>query len=73
MINDHIKIVETAGQTKLQQLVHSITEAIANGEIKAGDRLPSVNRLSSKAGFSRDTVFKAYNILKQRNIIESVV
>lgn len=71
MINEPIKIVETAGQTKLQQLVHSITEAIANGALKAGDKLPSVNQLSSKAGFSRDTIFKAYNILKQRNIIES--
>jgi DNA-binding LacI/PurR family transcriptional regulator len=27
--------------------------------------------LSTESGFSRDTVFKAYNILKQRNIIES--
>ena len=66
-----IKIVETAGQTKLQRLVHSITEAIANGKLKAGDPVPSVNQMSSESGFSRDTVFKAYNILKQRNIIES--
>ncbi|MFV0593011.1 MAG: GntR family transcriptional regulator [Draconibacterium sp.] len=59
------------GQTKLQQLVHSITEAIAKGELKAGDPLPSVNQLSNESGFSRDTVFKAYNILKQRNVVES--
>lgn len=64
-------INESSGQTKIQQLVHSITEAISNGKLKVGDALPSVNRLSSKSGFSRDTVFKAYNILKQRNIIES--
>ena len=36
-----------------------------------GDILPSVNQLSNESGFSRDTVFKAYNILKKRNIIES--
>ncbi len=65
------EILETAGQTKLQQLVHSITEAISNGELKEGDLLPSVNQLSAKSGFSRDTVFKAYNILKERSIIES--
>jgi DNA-binding transcriptional regulator YhcF (GntR family) len=64
-------IDESAGQTKLQQLVHSITEAISNGKLKIGDGLPSVNQLSKKSGFSRDTVFKAYNILKKRNIIES--
>lgn len=64
-------IDESKGQTKLQQLVHSITEAISHGILKVGDPLPSVNQLSSESGFSRDTVFKAYTILKQRNIIES--
>lgn len=67
----HLNIQEAAGQTKLQNLVHSITEAISNGVLKVGDTLPSVNQLSKESGFSRDTVFKAYNILKQRNIIES--
>jgi len=66
-----VKIDEQAGKTKLQQLVHSITEAIANGALKAGDPLPSVNQLSRESGFSRDTVFKAYNILKQQNVVES--
>ncbi len=65
------KILESAGQTKLQQLVHSITEAISNGQLKSGDLLPSVNQLSAESGFSRDTVFKAYTILRERNIIES--
>jgi DNA-binding transcriptional regulator YhcF (GntR family) len=63
--------INESGQTKLQHLVHSITEAISNGQLKVGDALPSVNQLSLESGFSRDTVFKAYNILKQRNIIES--
>ncbi len=65
------EIDETKGQTKLLQLVHSITAAISAGKLKVGDTLPSVNQLSIKSGFSRDTVFKAYNILKKRNIIES--
>lgn len=65
------KIDTSTGQTKLQQLVHTITEAIGNGILKAGDSLPSVNQLSSNSGFSRDTVFKAYTILKQRSVIES--
>ncbi len=63
--------ISESGQTKLQQLVHSITEAISNSELKNGDALPSVNQLSKLSGFSRDTVFKAYNILKERNVIES--
>ena len=71
MKKNSIIIDETAGQTKLQQLVHSIAEAIANGVLKNGDALPSVNQMSLESGFSRDTVFKAYTILKQRNLIES--
>lgn len=65
------KINQSGTQTKLQQLVNSITEAITNGELRAGDVLPSVNQLSLESGYSRDTVFKAYGILKQRNIVES--
>ena len=65
------KISKSAGQTKLQQLVHSITEAIGTGKLKIGDSLPSVNQLSAESGFSRDTVFKAYSLLKQRNVVES--
>ncbi len=67
----YLKIDEQAGQTKVQQLVHSITEAIGNGLLQVGDILPSVNQLSKQSGFSRDTVFKAYNILKKRSVIES--
>ena len=66
-----IHITESSGQTKMQQLVHSITEAVSNGTVREGDELPSVNQLSGQTGFSRDTVFKAYNILKKRAVIES--
>lgn len=66
-----LNIVEASGQTKVQQLVHSITEAISTGKLKVGDVLPSVNQLSIESGYSRDTVFKAYNILKKRSVVES--
>ena len=65
------RISEKAGQTKIQQLVHSISEAITSGQLKEGETLPSVNQLSEQTGFSRDTVFKAYKLLKNRNMIES--
>jgi len=65
------RISEKAGQTKIQQLVHSISEAITSGKLKVGETLPSVNQLSEVTGSSRDTVFKAYKILRKRNLIES--
>ena len=58
-------------QTKLQQLIHAITEAISNGELHEADFLPSVNSLSKSSGLSRDTIFKAYTKLKQQSVISS--
>ena len=65
------KIDEGSSQTKLQQLIHAVSEAINLGVLKEGDFLPSVNQLSKEGGISRDTIFKAYSILKQRSIISS--
>ena len=65
------KLDESSSQTKLQQLIHAINEAISNGTLKEGDFLPSVNKLSKESRLSRDTVFKAYTTLKQRSIISS--
>lgn len=62
---------EGSSLTKLQQLIHAVTEAISIGILKEGDILPSVNKLSRDSGISRDTIFKAYNVLKQRSIISS--
>ena len=60
-----------SSQTKLQQLIHAVTEAIHLGILKEGDFLPSVNQMNRESGISRDTIFKAYSILKQRSVISS--
>lgn len=57
---------------KYLQLVDSVVNAINEGSLVEGDLLPSVNDLIRNAALSRDTVFKAYNELKNRGIIESV-
>jgi DNA-binding transcriptional regulator YhcF (GntR family) len=62
---------EGSSQTKLQQLIHAVSEAINLGILKEGDFLPSVNQLNKESGISRDTIFKAYSILKQRSIISA--
>ncbi|WP_423127429.1 substrate-binding domain-containing protein [Gaoshiqia sp. Z1-71] len=67
----NFKIDDSSAQTKLQQLIHAINEAISNGLLKEGDFLPSVNKLSKDSGLSRDTIFKAYTTLKQRSVISS--
>lgn len=57
---------------KYQQLVNSINDAIGKHLLKKGDLLPSVNSICKENNLSRDTVFKAYSILKDQRVIESV-
>lgn len=57
---------------KYQQLVNAINDALSNSTLTSGDPLPSVNSICNDYNLSRDTVFKAYTILKENNVIESV-
>lgn len=57
---------------KYQQLVNTVNDALANNTISSGDALPSVNSICNEYGLSRDTVFKAYSILKDNGVVESV-
>lgn len=52
------------------QLVHQIIEGIAGGELKPGNRLPSVRSLASDIGINLHTVNKAYQQLKQSGFIQ---
>lgn len=58
---------------KYKQIVSFIEEAISNGILKKGDKLPSLNKLKVEQAVSRDTVLVAFNELKTRGIIKSVV
>ena len=57
---------------KYQQLVNGITNAIAENILQKGELLPSVNSICKTNQLSRDTVFKAYSILKDQKTIDSV-
>lgn len=67
-----ISIDPQSNNLKYLQMVDSVVNAINEGTLNEGDMLPSVNELVKNAALSRDTVFKAYNELKNRGIIESV-
>ncbi|MFT4684510.1 MAG: DNA-binding transcriptional regulator YhcF (GntR family) [Ulvibacter sp.] len=62
-----------SGAPKYKQIVASIEDAINNGTLKKGDKLPSLNSIKIKHHLSRDTVLTAFNELKTRGIIQSVV
>lgn len=58
-------------KSKVKQLADAIRAAISSGEFKEGDALPSINKISAQHGLARDTVYKAFQELKERGIIES--
>ncbi|SHE73864.1 GntR family transcriptional regulator [Dysgonomonas macrotermitis] len=58
-------------KSKVRQVADAIRTAISNGEFKEGDILPSINKISSRYSIARDTVYKAFQDLKEKGIIES--
>lgn len=57
---------------KYQQIVDKINQSVAKDILAVGDALPSVNSVCQEHKLSRDTVFKAYAILKANGVIKSV-
>lgn len=68
-----ITIADKSGIPKYKQIVNSIVDAIRVGTLRKGDQLPSINSIKTGHSLSRDTVLNAYNELKTRGIIQSVV
>ncbi|MBL7887430.1 MAG: GntR family transcriptional regulator [Flavobacterium sp.] len=58
---------------KYKQIVLSVEVAIAENRLQRGDKLPSVNKISLEFSISRDTVLLAYDELKKRGIIYSIL
>ncbi|MDR0574666.1 MAG: GntR family transcriptional regulator [Tannerella sp.] len=54
-----------------KQLIQSVQQQIKEGSLKEGNFLPSMNELSATLSISKETVKKAYSILREKGIIES--
>ncbi len=52
-----------------QQIRDRIVEAIARGEAREGDPLPSTRQLAADFGINFHTVNKAYDLLRQQGVI----
>ncbi len=58
---------------KYRQIIDAVLQKINAGELKKGDKIPSLNMLCRQYGLSQDTVLMAYNELKAKGIITSQV
>lgn len=70
----NLKSLSTTSKVpKFKQIVALIETAIVDGSLKKDDQLPSLNVIKDQFKVSRDTVLTAFNELKNRGIINSVV
>jgi len=63
-----IKINVSSRVPKYKQIVDLIKQGISDGHLLMGDQIPSINALSEGFDISRDTVDKAYRLLKEQNV-----
>ncbi len=60
---------EIGGKSVVEQIVDSITNAIINGELKPGDKIPTENELCATMGVGRNSVREAIKILEAYGVL----
>jgi len=70
-VDVEIRIDRNSRIPRYRQIVNSLIDDIERGVLSVGQRVPSINEISEEYYISRDTVEKAYNVLKERKIIVS--
>lgn len=69
----HVLKIDTSLKVpKYIQIVNAVISSIRQGRLKKGDNIYSINELSDEFLFSRDTVQKAYLVLRKKGIITAI-
>lgn len=64
--------IDAGSQTPVyKQLIRAVQAMVGTGEYREGDFIPSMNELANELNISKETVKKAYSILREKGIIES--
>lgn len=66
-----ITINDFSSTPKYLQIFNSIVEGIRNKDILPGDKLPSIFEVCTEFDVSKRTVERAYDLLKEKKVIES--
>lgn len=69
---DFLEIDEFSKIPKYQQIVDTLIADIEIGIVQIGEKVPSINETSEEFYLSRDTVVKAYKMLRNRGILTAV-
>ena len=63
-------VLETTDKTPIyKQLVEQFEDAIRSGRLLSGEQIPSMNEYAVQLGISKETVKKAYGILREKGLI----
>lgn len=71
MNNVILKLDGEPSMPKFRLLANAVKNAIAEGKLKTGESLPSVSLICDQFSLSRDTVFKAYSLLREQGVVMS--
>lgn len=66
-----IQISPGSGKPIYAQIVAQISQAIAQGELSAGDKLPAVRKLAGELVINPNTVARAYSVLEREGLLVS--
>jgi DNA-binding transcriptional regulator YhcF (GntR family) len=66
-----IKVDLSSQMPLYKQLVKVFLDKVNNSEYKEGDFIPSMNELANELNISKETVKKAYSVLRKKEIIEA--
>ncbi|QHW00903.1 GntR family transcriptional regulator [Spirosoma endbachense] len=67
-----LTINERSSIPKYRQIVDAVLHGIETGALHRDEQLPSINELSEEFYLARDTVEKAYKVLKKEGVIQAV-
>ena len=64
------RIDPTSGEPLYAQLADQVRSAVARGEVRTGERLPSARELAASLEVNLHTVLHAYQLLRDEGVVE---
>jgi GntR family transcriptional regulator len=58
-----------SAQPLFEQIAFAVKDAVAKGELAAGDKLPSVRELAQELTINPNTVVRAYEVLERDGVV----